>query len=393
MDFIVGLPVYKGNTVILVVVDRFSKGIHLGMLPTGHTAHMVASLFLNIVVKLHGFPRSIVSDRDPLFISQFWRDLFSLSGTLLRLSSAYHPQSDGQTEVLNRVIEQYLRAFVHEKQGTWGKYLPWVEWSHNSAWSATTGSTPYEITYGRKPLTFPDYLAGTSKNDAVDEFLVDRETTFHSIRKKLLKDQETMKRFADAKRRDVVYQPNDWVLVKLRPRRQLTARGSNARGEKLAKRYYGPFRIVDRIGAAAYRLQLPEGTRVHPVFHCSVLKPFIGTVDSITSPTLPLQFEEGQPVVTPLTILRRRQIPGTLPIAWEVLVQWDGLSPDEATWENWHHLCHEYHLEDKVDFQGAEDVTHELKMPDTQETPASMVQRKEETKRKIVKPVYLADYV
>lgn len=215
LDFIVGLPAYKGNTVILGVVDRFSKGIHLGMLPTAHTANMVASLFMNTVVKLHGLPHSLVSDHDPLFISQFWHELFRLSGTLLRLSSAYHPQSDGQTEMLNRVIEQYLRAFVHSRQGTWGKYLPWVEWSHNSAWSASTGSTPYEITYGRKLFTFPEYLARTSKIDAVDALLVDREMTFQAIRKKLVKAQESMKKYVDAKRRDVVYQPNDWVLVKL----------------------------------------------------------------------------------------------------------------------------------------------------------------------------------
>ena len=152
LDFIVGLPAYQGNTVILVVVDRFSKGIHLGMLPISHTAHMVASLFVNIVVKLHGLPQSLVSDRDPLFISRFWQEHFLLSGTLLRMSSAYHPQSDGQTEVLNRVIEQYLLAFVHRRPGLWGKLLPWVEWSHNSSWSVSTGSTPYEITYGRKPF-------------------------------------------------------------------------------------------------------------------------------------------------------------------------------------------------------------------------------------------------
>ena len=97
MDFIIGLPSYHGQTAIFVVVDRFSKGIHLGMLPTSHTAHMVASLFLNIVLKLHGLPRSIVSDRDPLFISQFWQELFRLSGTVLRMSSAYHPQSDGKS--------------------------------------------------------------------------------------------------------------------------------------------------------------------------------------------------------------------------------------------------------------------------------------------------------
>ena len=144
-----------------------------------------------------------------------------------------------------------------------------------------------------------------------------------------------MKKYADVKRRDVTYQPNDWVLVKLRPRRQLTAKDSSTRGDKLSKGYYGPFRIVERIGAAAYCLQLPEGAKVHSVFHCSVLKPFTGPVDLATSSTLPLQFEAGQPLVTPLSILNRRQIPGSSPLVWEVLVQWDGLSPDETSWENW----------------------------------------------------------
>lgn len=147
LDFITGLPPFQGKTVLLVVVDRFSKGIHLGILPTSHTAHMVASLFIDIVVKHHGVPRSLVSDRDPLFISGFWQELFKLSGTHLRMSSAYHPQSDGQTEVINRVIEQYLRAFVHRQPGTWGKYLPWIELSHNTSWNLGTGSTPYEITF------------------------------------------------------------------------------------------------------------------------------------------------------------------------------------------------------------------------------------------------------
>ena len=91
LDFIMGLPQYQGNTVLLVVVDRFSKGIHLGMLPSNYSALMMASLFLDIVVKLHGLPRSLVSDRDPLFVSRFWQELFRASGKQLRMSSAYHP--------------------------------------------------------------------------------------------------------------------------------------------------------------------------------------------------------------------------------------------------------------------------------------------------------------
>lgn len=215
LDFITGLPCYRGHSVILVVVDRFSKGIHLGILPASHTASSVATLFVDIVVKLHGFPRSLVSDRDPLFVSQFWQALFRASGTQLRLSSAYHPQSDGQTEVLNRVIEQYLRAFVHRRPNQWGRFLPWVEWSHNSSWNAGTGSTPFEITFGRKPFTIPEYITGSSKLEAVDSSLTERDEVIQGIRRKLLKAQERMKRYADQKRREVHFECGEWVLVKL----------------------------------------------------------------------------------------------------------------------------------------------------------------------------------
>lgn len=113
LDFIMGLPSYRGNSVILVIVDRFSKGVHLGTLPQHHTASSMARLFMEISSKLHSMPWSLVSNRDPLFISHFWQELFKLSGTKLCMSSAYHPLSDGPTEAMNRIIEQYLRAFVH----------------------------------------------------------------------------------------------------------------------------------------------------------------------------------------------------------------------------------------------------------------------------------------
>lgn len=170
LDFIGGLPSFRGYSVILVVVDRFSKGIHLGILPPNHTASTVAHLFLDIIVKIHGMPRSLVSDRDPLFLSKFWQELFKFSGTKLRMSSAYHPQSDGQTEVLNRVIEQYLRSFVHQQPSSWGKFILWAEWSYNTSIHSATGMTPYEITFGKLPLSIPHYLPGTSHVDAVNEF-------------------------------------------------------------------------------------------------------------------------------------------------------------------------------------------------------------------------------
>ena len=127
LDFITGLPSFQNYTVILVVVDRFSKAAHFGMLPTAFTAIVVAELFAVLVCKLHGMPKSIVSDRDPIFMSKFWQELFRLSDTKLWISTAYHPQSDGQTEAMNKVLQQYLRAFVHDRPKQWGKYLHWEE--------------------------------------------------------------------------------------------------------------------------------------------------------------------------------------------------------------------------------------------------------------------------
>lgn len=114
LNFIIGFPCSHGFTVILVVVDRYSKATHFGALPTHYSAYKVIVLFLDTVCKLHGFPRSLITDRDPIFISNFWCKFFRLSGTKLRMSTAYHPQTDGQTEVLNRTLEQYLRVYIHQ---------------------------------------------------------------------------------------------------------------------------------------------------------------------------------------------------------------------------------------------------------------------------------------
>lgn len=115
MDFVTHLPASHGFTAVMVMVDRFSKSVHLGALPTHFTAFKVATLFMDTVCKLHGFPRNIISDRDPIFISSFWRELFKMTGTTLHVSTAYHSQTDGQTEVMNRTLEQYLCSFVHHQ--------------------------------------------------------------------------------------------------------------------------------------------------------------------------------------------------------------------------------------------------------------------------------------
>ena len=123
MDSITGFPVSKKTIVILVVVDRLSKADHLGTLPTSFIAITLANLFIEIVIKLLDFPLSIVYDRDPIFLNKFWKVLFQLSSTTLKNSTAYHPQTDDQTKVINRCLEQYLRAFTYQHPKNWTKFL------------------------------------------------------------------------------------------------------------------------------------------------------------------------------------------------------------------------------------------------------------------------------
>lgn len=124
MDFIVGLPNSKGFVAVLVVVDRFTKSAHFCLLKPSFTASQVAKVFVQNVIKLHGFPRSVVTDRDPLFLSKFWSQLIRFSGT--KHTTTYHPKADGQSEVVNRCLEQYLRLFVHSYPQYWYNNLAWA---------------------------------------------------------------------------------------------------------------------------------------------------------------------------------------------------------------------------------------------------------------------------
>nr|KYP43739.1 Retrotransposable element Tf2 [Cajanus cajan] len=161
LDFIISLPSFSGNIVILVVVDCFSKGAYFGTLPTHFTTFKVAQLFFDHVCKHHGVPRSLVFDHDHIFIRKFWRELFKVCSTKLCMSTSYHPESDGQTDVLNHVLEQYLRSFIHTHLAQWSHFLSLAEWSYNTSVHTATRYFPFQIIFGKPFASIPHYLLGS----------------------------------------------------------------------------------------------------------------------------------------------------------------------------------------------------------------------------------------
>ncbi|XP_077215503.1 uncharacterized protein LOC143850075 [Tasmannia lanceolata] len=352
MDFINGLPPSNGFTVILVVIDRLSKYAHFGALPSSYTAVKVARLFTDIAVKLHGIPKTIVSGRDPIFTSKFWSEIWKLSGTTLTMSSAYQPQTDGQSVVLNRCHEQYLHAFSQDNPKHWQASLLWAEYSYNTSFHSAIKMTPYEAVYGRQPPTIPSYMQGSSRVEAADEELTQRDTILTRLKTNLIRAHSRMKSLADQKCTDKQLEVGSWVLLKLQSYRQLSV--ATRSSQKLSKRFYGPYEIESKVSNVAYKLKLPGGNRIHPVFQISLLKQYYGPTPNVVC-DLPSPGVANQPLISPLGILSTRTILRDNKAVQQVPVQWTGLLPEDTSWEDIKSLQTDFphlHLEDKVDFQG-----------------------------------------
>ncbi|XP_044476613.1 uncharacterized protein LOC123204119 [Mangifera indica] len=349
MDFIGGLPRTKKGDTILVVVDRLTKYSHFLVLSHPYTAKEVAALFGKEIVRLHGYPRSIVSDRDRLFMSQFWGELFRSVGTTLKFSSAYHPQSDGQTEIVNRGLETYLRCFCSQQPKDWVKWITWAEYWYNTTFHSSLGMTPFKALYGRDPPTLFRWGSEASKIDEVGAFLQQRDAILLELKQQLHKAQDRMKRQADLKRRELHFEVGEQVFLKIQPYRFRTL--AKKLNEKLSPRFYGPYVILEKIGAVAYRLALPSTSKIHPVFHVSQLKRVLGAaiqpqpLPGCLSGDLELQLQPEALLDT------RYSKTGHL----QVLIKWHSLPDCENSWEDYIALrdCFpEFHLEDKVRLRG-----------------------------------------
>ena len=266
MDFITDLPLSDGMTTILTVVDRHTKMAHFIPAPKLPTAEETAVMFIKEVVRLHGLPREIVSDRGTQFTSHLWKRMLDLLGIEACLSSAYHPQSNGQAERANQILQQYLRCFVSYQQDDWVSLLPLAEFTFNNSTNVSTGFTPFYANSGYHPrfevLTSPE-----SRVPAIEERLEQLSIALEQLKVNLTKAQSDQERFANKHRkRPPPLQPGD--LVWLDARNIVTSRPSR----KLDVKRLGPFEILKKINEVSYELNLPPSMHIHPTFHVSLLE-------------------------------------------------------------------------------------------------------------------------
>ena len=320
VDFIVDLPKDKDHTTILVVIDSLTKLGHFIPCKKLPTASQLALLILSHVVRLHGLPEVILSDRGSQFSARFWQSWCAALGVTSTLSTSYHPQTDGQTERLNQSLKQYLRCYALKAKESWMDLLWLAELSYNNLTHRSIGTSPFMATYGFHPRTLPVTIPSTLVNfPDVKKHI----TTIHKMNKQikchLESAKKTYKRFADAHRKcGPVYKPGDKVWLSAK----------NIRFKKPSPfnpKFIGPFVVVKQVNPVAYRLSLPSTLRIHPVFHSSLLKP----APNIRCRTTPPILKDGAWEYEVQKILDSKRVGGRL---W-YLVSWKGYGSENDSWE------------------------------------------------------------
>ena len=343
MDFICGLPqTLKGEDTIAVFVDKLTKMVHLHPCTNrGFGADQLVDIFMNEVFRHHGVPRKIISDRDPKITSAFWREVMARLGSKCNISTAYHPQTDGQTEVFNKVLEEMLRNFVSPTMTNWATLLPACEFALNDHVHSGTQYTPFYLNYGRHPVKPIDLmirtLGGEGDSPAESDYRLDRDPIerkrgkgkfdeLHLALKRAKSLLETAKsamtQAENRKRRDLTFVEGDKVWLSSR---NFTWKSG---AKKLCPRWLGPFPIIEVMGPLTYRLELPPEWQLHNVFHVSLLKPF--EQGALYESPKPVKVTNGEPECEVEEVVRHRRNSNH---TMDFLIHWKGFSREHQSWQ------------------------------------------------------------
>ena len=307
------------------------------------SAPQLAEIFFNIIFRLHGMPTTIISDRDSKFTSSFWQELFRRCGTKLALSTAFHPQTDGQTERQNRTFVQMLRAFVNSTHTDWDEHLAALEFAYNNSVNPSTGHTPFYLNSGQHPQLPVTLLTPqpASAHAGVDRFAAHMQAVLQQATTALEHAQESQSRYANQRRRKLTFSVGDQVL--------LSTSGLNLKeigqSTKLLPKFIGPFEVIRVAHDNAYELRLPPAyMRLHPVFNVSRLRPYHAS-DPATFPNrerhdrpLPLLETEGDGFNVEAIMDKVRMKASNGRIVDYYLVKWAGYPNSDATWKPARHL-------------------------------------------------------
>jgi hypothetical protein len=335
MDMVVKLPATKrGFDSVLVFVDRLSKYVHFVPTTEKLAAKGFARLFVQTVVANHGMPKEVISDRGATWNNKFWKHVCRMVGVRHYMSTAYHPQTDGQTERTIQVLKDVLRVYIGPRQNDWDLWLPLAQFAINNSYHESIHNTPFFVNTGMHPRTPMTVNLPTGAPEA-SSFVEHINSCVQRASEAMEHAQVRMAHYANQSRRDVRYAVGDLVLLKSN---HLRFKAKGAR--KLFHKYVGPFKVeaVFGEGGNSVRLALPKSQgweRIHPTFNVAQLKRYHarpGGTPNLFPP--PLQFVQGQPVHEVEAIVGHRVLANVeLPVISHYLVRWKGWPPEHDTYE------------------------------------------------------------